>query len=404
MSNANISRQNTLNNVLGTLQQRRADVEAFLAGSGLSYEAFFATISQALRKYPKLLDCELRSLVNACMEAAHDGLRIDGKEAAIVEYETTFGKGTKAERTVKLAEYTPMAYGMIQQILRGGEVFAMEADVIHENDEYDVQSGTDPHIFHRPNLTGDRGQILAGYSVATLKNGVKTFELVDRAQLAAIRACAKTDKAWKVWPGEQSKKSAIRRHRKRLPLGDRNLVIHDAEAARLYGDIDDDRALPPPQQQPPRPTRAAIADQAGTAAGTPLDLQEEEEAVIIEGTAEEKREGKPKPAKPRKSTKAEQDSAVDTARQMDADESGTGAQNMQETMHADEAIPEDDAAWRGWVLDVERKLREAGDADAVNAIAKAEESRIAAASEQRADWVRSSIADRLTDFATGKAE
>src|SRR3546814_8132095 len=72
--------------------------------------------------------------------------------------------------------------------------------------------------------------IFGAYSVATLKGGYKTFEILDRNDLADIKSAAKTKKVWDRWGGEMSKKSAVRRHRKTLPLGDRDLVINDSRS------------------------------------------------------------------------------------------------------------------------------------------------------------------------------
>src|SRR3546814_18362306 len=74
------------------------------------------------------------------MKAAYDGLRIDGKEAAIVVHENTYGQGQN-QRKVKEAEYFPMAFGLLQQVLRGGEVVAVEVEVIRQNDHYIVRRG-----------------------------------------------------------------------------------------------------------------------------------------------------------------------------------------------------------------------------------------------------------------------
>src|SRR3546814_5704400 len=96
-----------------------------------------------------------------------------------------------------------------------------------------------------------------------------------------------------------SKKAAVRRHRKTLPLGDRDLVINDSEAAELYGDIDPGReSLPAPSHQRERPTREgarqAIENRQGTEGGAPMDLDHDEDGVVIEnGHREQKQEGKP---------------------------------------------------------------------------------------------------------------
>src|SRR3546814_20548883 len=74
------------------------------------------------------------------------------------------------------------------------------------------------------NLNDARGEIVGAYSVATLKGGYKTFEILDRNDLADIKSAAKTKKVWDRWGGEMSKKSAVRRHRKTLPRGDREQI------------------------------------------------------------------------------------------------------------------------------------------------------------------------------------
>src|SRR3546814_13165314 len=86
-----------------------------------------------------------------------------------------------------------------------------------------VRRGTNSGIEHEINLNDARGEIVGAYSVATLKGGYKTFEILDRNDLADIKSAARTKKVWDRWGGEMSKKSAVRRHRKTLPLGDRDL-------------------------------------------------------------------------------------------------------------------------------------------------------------------------------------
>src|SRR3546814_6133172 len=83
------------------------------------------------------------------------------------------------------------------------------------------------------NLNDARGEIVGAYSVATLKGGYKTFEILDRNDLADVQSAAKTKKAWDRWGGEMSTKSAVRPPRKSLPPGDRDLVIH--EIGRAHG-------------------------------------------------------------------------------------------------------------------------------------------------------------------------
>src|SRR3546814_15788290 len=95
-----------------------------------------------------------------------------------------------------------------------------------------------------------------------------------------------------------SKKSAVRRHRKTLPLGDRDLVINDSEAAELYGDIDPGReSLPAPSHPRERPTREgarqALENRQGTESGAPMDRDHAEDGAAIQhGPRGPKQDGK----------------------------------------------------------------------------------------------------------------
>src|SRR3546814_8555130 len=116
-------------------------------------------------------------------------------------HENTYGQGQN-QRKVKEAEYFPMAFGLIQQVLRGGEVVAIEVEVIRQNDHYIVRRGTNSGIEHEINLNDARGEIVGAYSVATLKGGYKTFEILDRNDLADIQSAAQTKQVWTRRGGE----------------------------------------------------------------------------------------------------------------------------------------------------------------------------------------------------------
>src|SRR3546814_11451540 len=101
-----------------------------------------------------------------------------------------------------------MAFGLIQQVLRGGEVVAIEVEVIRQNDHYIVRRGTNSGIEHEINLNDARGEIVGAYSVATLKGGYKTFEILDRNDLADLQDAGKTRKVWDRWGSGVSQTSS----------------------------------------------------------------------------------------------------------------------------------------------------------------------------------------------------
>lgn len=368
------NRSATFSEVMTALGNRQDEISNMLPPD-LPIDRFKANVVNALHSNPQILDCTSRSIVQSCMKAAYDGLRLDGREAALVVHETTYNRGKESERKVKEAQYFPMVFGLIQQVYRGGEVVSMFADVIREHDQYEVRRGTAPGIMHVPNINAaTRGAIIAAYSVATLKSGHVTFEILDRADLADIKGAAKTKAVWDRWGGEMSKKSAVRRHRKTLPIGERDIVLRDSEADELYEGIDPGREnLPAPSQS--RPTRAAIADQAGTESGAPMDLGSEEDVTVIDQKPADQRSGNgDQPDRQRTAAPREEISGVD--------------------------LPNGEDEWAGWAADIEAQITSASDAEAINRIAKDEEVRIGAASKERRDFIKSLITDRLTDFAT----
>lgn len=236
--------------VLGELNRQRHEIEVTLP-IDIPFDLFHATCAQALMSNPKILVCTGDSIVRACVKSAYDGLRLDGREAAIVEHKVKIAQNP--DRWESQAQYFPMVRGLIKKILLGGMVIAMEAEVIYRNDVYHIQRGTDPKIHHEPLLDGDRGKPIAVYSIATLRDGTRVAEVMTASDIAEVRAAAKTDFVWKAWEAEMWRKSVVRRHEKKLPSGREFREFRDAEAMEMFPQYQ--REAPALTAVPPRPTR-----------------------------------------------------------------------------------------------------------------------------------------------------
>ena len=77
--NERLSLGDRLYMVLDKLDERREEVAAVLPPD-IKYETFHATVNQALRNNPDILDAAPMSIVNSCIKAAYDGLRLDGPD------------------------------------------------------------------------------------------------------------------------------------------------------------------------------------------------------------------------------------------------------------------------------------------------------------------------------------
>ena len=169
-------------------------------------ERFQRVAMTAVQRNPQLLNADRKSLIQACMMAAQDGLVPDNREAVLV----TFGK---------TVQYMPMVFGIRKKVYQSGEITSLVARIAYENDEFDVFYGDDERIEHKPNLFS-RGNMIAAYAVAIYRDGSKAREVMTIDDIEQIRSISKNPNSgpWKDWYEEMAKKTVIRRLSKSLPL------------------------------------------------------------------------------------------------------------------------------------------------------------------------------------------
>lgn len=233
------------------LENRASELRSALP-SHISPEKFQRTVITAAQQNPDLLTVDRQSLVLACMKAAHDALLPDGRESAIIPFKEN-RKVNGSWQTRMVAVYMPMVYGLRKKILQSGEVVALEVGVVYRKEveagHFYYEVGKFPPLGHRPmlDLTIDDttdDQIVGAYSIATMKDGTKSYEFMRRFEIDKVRECSQTgatrDRSgkerkpsgpWVEWFPEQCKKTVMRRHSKTLPQsGD---VIIDVEGREL---------------------------------------------------------------------------------------------------------------------------------------------------------------------------
>ena len=145
------------------------------------------------------------------MRAAQDGLYLDGKEAAAVQYGNS-------------VQYIPMVEGIIKVLHNSGLIKTISAEVVYENDLFDYELGTAPKITHKPLITGDRGKPICVYAVAVTTNQGEYYEVMSMSDIDKCRQVSKASSSphspWVKWFDQMAKKTAIHRIAKRLPKND----------------------------------------------------------------------------------------------------------------------------------------------------------------------------------------
>ena len=105
----------------GTLE-KMADKFTEALPRQMDVNKFISVAKLTLNKNPKLLQADKTSLMQTFMKAAQDGLYLDGREAAAVQY------GNQVN-------YLPMVEGVIKLMHNSGLIKTISAEVVYENFE-----------------------------------------------------------------------------------------------------------------------------------------------------------------------------------------------------------------------------------------------------------------------------
>lgn len=243
----------------------------------VSYDAFTETAIIALQTKPELVECDRGTLYTAILRCAKDGLLPDGRQAAIVPFNTRVGN---TDNWVKRAQAMPMVEGVIYLFAKSGvQAYAVS---IYQHDKVRLwNDDLGQHFEHEPMTFGERGERLGAVAVGRDKAGRTWVEAMNMKDLeAAKKATKQKDKQgnltgpWKETPDRMEQKSALHRLGKRIP----NIQIRDDDEF-----MPSDVVATVAQAAPDSPAAAPQAAAAPAAPARPKALQK----VIDAGAQEE---------------------------------------------------------------------------------------------------------------------
>lgn len=258
--------------------------------SNVSPEAFRNAALVAVQDNPKILGCDQNSVFKSVRTLAAAGLVPDGREAALVPFKTKDG-----QKWVEKCQAMPMVFGLIKMVRRSGEVSDIRAHIVYQNEVnggyFSYIVGDEERLEHQPILFGDRGQPVACYAIAKLKDGGIVREFMSAEEVDTVRRSSAAQKIyakgqrpktsdepigiWKDWWTEMWKKTVIRRLCKRLDMSSEDM-------RRVM--IEQDTV--PMKDVTPAPAAGGFADRANAAAQItqqqPVpDAEEEREAEPV---------------------------------------------------------------------------------------------------------------------------
>jgi recombination protein RecT len=216
----------------------------------------------AASRNPRILQCTQGSILRSVMEAGALGLDCSGLlgRGYLVPYKN-YRLTKEAGRDIYEAQFQAGYQGLIDLARRSNTVSAIEVHEVYQQDDFDIQLGTEPRIHHKPYLGADRkgvtcekGQVVGKenlkcfYGIAWLKDGGKQQIVMTLADIERHRLRSKSadDGPWVTDYVPMGKKTVARQLCKFLPASPEleAALIHESAIDAQYSQVPTVPALP----------------------------------------------------------------------------------------------------------------------------------------------------------------
>lgn len=198
-----------------------------------------------IRTNPKLLQCNINSLMGGVMEAAKLGLEpgLMG-QCYLIPFDKKQKVGGQWQVVDTEAQFIVGYKGLIDLVRRTGQVSTIEARTVYENDKFDFDYGLESNLTHKPTLT-NRGAAIAYYAVCKLKDGGSSFLVMSHEEMVQYKD--KYSKAgnygpWKDEFDAMARKTVLRQLIKYLPISVEHLSNFDERSgADVHNEVENAR-------------------------------------------------------------------------------------------------------------------------------------------------------------------
>jgi len=219
-----------------------SNLAELLETHNISPAQFKQIVISELKKSPKMQEAFINdpsSLFSSILLCAELGLNPSADVGEF--YFLPFGK-----------KITPiLGYkGVLNLILRSGEVSKIWSEVVFSEDEFEYELGLEPKLIHKPNLERTSKSIKYVYAVAKLKSGETMFKVMSKKEVSEIAEMSKyqnqlygSSKDPQNW---MFKKTVIKQLAKTLPkdyYGKRGISVDDKVEGGAYLKLDDDNNI-----------------------------------------------------------------------------------------------------------------------------------------------------------------
>lgn len=197
------------------IDKNRAAIEAVIPRH-LTRDRLLMIAQTAVTKTPKLLECYMPSVLKALIGATELGLEPNTPlgQAFLIPFKNRNANRMECQLIIGYQ-------GLMDLARRSDRVGPISAYPVYANDDFSFQYGTDAFLKHIPILgEGVKGDIIAFYGVAELKDGFTQFEVMSRSDVDRIMRGTPSKGEYGPWSDdyiEMGRKTAVRRLCKYLP-------------------------------------------------------------------------------------------------------------------------------------------------------------------------------------------
>lgn len=186
---------------------------------------------QAIQKNDKLASCVVATVQNAIINVAAVGLTLNpalGYAYLVPEAVKTKGADGR-DVWVNECMLRVSFKGLMKIATDSGSIKWVKAEIVKANDTFTYNGPCEPPV-HAMQPFSDRGKTVGVYCIAKTCDGDYLVDIMSAADIAKIKAAAKTKNVWDQWEDEMAKKAIIKRASKQWPKTDRENRLDQAVA------------------------------------------------------------------------------------------------------------------------------------------------------------------------------
>lgn len=170
--------------ILKYIDDKKGEISGACSG-GVSFQSLRAAFCTAMMRNPDVVQCDLNSIILACMNAAKVGLDPNGlHNSAYFEVRNNKQKNGTYLKQLQLQ----IGYGgLIELVKRSGDVVDIKAEVVYEGERIEVLGGSTGQITHCIDFeirnTSSAEKIIGAYCIITYKDGTTHIEVLSKEEM-----------------------------------------------------------------------------------------------------------------------------------------------------------------------------------------------------------------------------